>query len=78
MSRQIKPDWRIITTYLVLLAAGIPWYWPEGNNILLLGMPAWVTVAIIVSMIVSILTALILVFYRWPGETDSDEQHEDK
>jgi len=64
MPRQIKPYRRIIAAYLILLAAGIPWYWPEGNTARLFGLPAWVTIAIIVSVLASVLTAFILFYYR--------------
>lgn len=66
--RQLKTDWRIIITYLILLGIGIPWYWPEGNTLTLFGMPAWVTIAIFVSVLASLLTAFLLLTYQWPGE----------
>jgi len=73
VNRQLKPDWRIIFVYLILLILAVPWYWPENDATLLFGMPAWVTIAILVSVLVSIFTAAILLFYRWPGESESDD-----
>jgi len=40
---------------------GIPWYWPEDSKILLLGAPIWVVIAILCSLLASILTAFILI-----------------
>ena len=59
--------------YVLLLTAAIPWYWPSDNHALWLGMPAWVVIAIVVSIAASCLAALILT-RPWPGESvDSDE-----
>jgi hypothetical protein len=55
--------------YLGLLTAGIPWYWPKGEVILWLGMPAWLVTAVAASTAASLLTAVVL-GRRWPGEDD--------
>ena len=55
--------------YLVLLAVGVPWYWPEGVMILWFGLPAWLVTAVAASTGVSLLTAVVL-RRRWPGEDE--------
>jgi len=76
--RQLKTDWRIIITYLILLGIGIPWYWPEENILKIFGMPAWVTIAIVVSVLVSILTAYLLLTYQWSGEEETPTESNDE
>jgi len=46
--------------YIILIAIGIPWYWPQDSRSLILGVPAWVTVAVLCSFLASCLTAYIL------------------
>ena len=58
-------------TYLVLLAVGIPWYWPSDDTTIWLGMPAWVVVAVAASAAMSLFTAWLL-RRRWPGEGHDD------
>ena len=59
---------RVAAVYLVLLALGIPWYWPALDRSMLFGVPAWVVVAVAVSVVASIFTAWV--YSRpWPGET---------
>jgi len=55
--------------YLVLLAIGIPWYWPADNLVIVFGMPGWVIVAIGVSFVASVFTAWLL-RKPWPGEME--------
>ena len=47
--------------YIILVAVGIPWYWPKDSQSLLLGVPIWVIIAIFCSLLASILTAYILI-----------------
>lgn len=54
--------------YALLLAIGIPWYWPADNHSIVLGMPAWVIVAIAASTCASVFTAWLLA-KPWPAET---------
>ena len=63
----------IIFVYLFLLTVAIPWYWPEGINPIILGFPAWVLIAIVVSIITSIFTAFILLRYPWSESIELDE-----
>ena len=46
--------------FLILLALGIPWFWPSGNSVLIYGLPAWVVSAIVVSVLCSAFTAYLL------------------
>lgn len=64
---------RIITVYIILLIIAIPWYWPEDSEWIILGLPAWVTVAILVSLITSIYTAFLLLRYPWNMDIETDE-----
>ena len=54
--------------YLVLIALGVPWYWPQFNHSIVLGVPGWVMVAIVVSFVASVFTAWLL-WQPWPGES---------
>jgi len=60
--------------YLALLAIGIPWYWPDDEFTVVFGMPAWVVVAIVVSIGASIFTAVLL-HEPWPNEDQTDGNH---
>ena len=76
--RQLKTDWRIIVVYLILFSVGIPWYWPENNLSIILGLPAWVTIAIAVSILISVFTAFLLLNFKWPGEENSSLENENE
>ena len=65
-------SWWIWLVYAVLVAAGIPWYWPKEDTRLLLGLPAWTAVAIVVSVLISAFTAWLL-RRPWPDEDEQDE-----
>lgn len=58
--------------YLLLLAAGVPWYWPPGTPTLVLGVPVWVLVAVLFSALASVFTAWLLAA-PWPGEEGADD-----
>ena len=57
-SKYVK--WLIGLIYIVLLAVGVPWYWRSDDKTIWFGFPAWAMVAIIVSFILSCLTAWLL------------------
>ena len=57
-SKYVK--WLIGLIYIVLLAVGVPWYWSSDDKTIWFGFPAWAMVAIIVSFILSCLTAWLL------------------
>jgi len=59
--------------YIFLLVSGIPWYWPKDINLIVLGLPIWVLVAILVSLVTSIFTAFLLLRYSWDSESNLDE-----
>lgn len=46
--------------YAVLLALGIPWYWPAEHAHLSAGFPAWVWVAIAAGFAAAVFTAWCL------------------
>ncbi|MGR9091436.1 MAG: hypothetical protein ACU85U_12725 [Gammaproteobacteria bacterium] len=54
--------------YVLLLAIGIPWYWPADDHRIVLGMPGWVIIAIAASACASIFTAWLLA-KPWPDES---------
>lgn len=74
LPKQAKSAGWITLIYGILLAAGIPWYWPVGHTQRLLGVPAWVAVAIVVSMLTSIFTAWLLLAHPWPGEHETGSE----
>ena len=55
--------------YAVLLLAAVPWYWPAGDETRWGGVPAWVVVAVAVSVAVSVYTAWLL-GGPWPSEEE--------
>lgn len=60
-----------VLVYALLLAIGIPWYWPADNHGIVLGMPAWVVVAIAASACASVFTAWLLA-KPWPAEAEPE------
>ncbi len=62
-----------VLVYAVLLAIGIPWYWPTDNHSIVLGMPTWVVVAIAASTCASVFTAWLLA-KPWPGEAEQERE----
>ena len=57
--------------YAVLIAIGIPWYWPADHTGILFGFPTWVIVAISCSLAASVFTAWLL-STPWAEEQDPD------
>ena len=74
-SGRTRPVWLLPAAYLFLVAIGVPWYWPEGDTTLWLGMPAWLVTALFASLAVSALTAIVL-RRPWPAEMDSPGEEE--
>ncbi len=62
--------------YVCLLLLGIPWYWSKDSNLVLFGMPAWVSIAIAVSLLTSIFTAFILIRYPWHSDKQAQDEDE--
>jgi hypothetical protein len=63
----------IFAVYFILLTVAIPWYWPKDSSLIILGLPAWVFVAILVSFFTSVFTAFLLLRYPWQIEINPDE-----
>jgi hypothetical protein len=63
----------IFFVYVILMTIGIPWYWPQGSHFIVAGLPAWVFVAIVVSLLASIFTAYLLLRYPWNMDVNTDE-----
>jgi hypothetical protein len=61
---------RIIAAYVLLLVLGIPWYWPSGHNVFLLGLPLWVLVSLLVGFAASVLTAWLFLHPSAPDRND--------
>lgn len=59
--------------YFIFLVVGIPWYWPKDSSLVIMGLPAWVFVAILVSFLTSVFTAFLLLRYPWQTEIELDE-----
>ena len=66
----------IVMIYVCLLLSAIPWYWSKDSTLVLLGMPAWVSIAIAVSFLVSVFTAFILIRYPWHSDKQSRDEDE--
>ena len=63
----------IFAVYFILLIIGIPWYWPKDSDMIIMGVPGWVFVAVLVSFFTSVFTAFLLLRYPWQIEVDLDE-----
>lgn len=63
----------ILLAYVFLLILAIPWYWPESSTLVIFGVPAWVLVCIVVSIIASIFTAYLLLSTSWSTDDPFDE-----
>jgi hypothetical protein len=46
--------------YLVLFAASIPWYVPEGAPRIVLGVPHWVLASLAATVAIAIFTAVVV------------------
>ena len=62
-------SWGLPGVYVLLLAVGIPWYWPREAALYWWGIPAWVVIAVGTSGVASIFTACVLA-RAWPGEDE--------
>ena len=60
----------IIGLYLLLLAAGIPWYWSADESRVLFGVPLWVVASLGAAFLISVLTAIVLLRHDLPGDGD--------
>ena len=69
----MKKEVWISIVYFLLLIIAIPWYWPKDTQLLVLGLPVWVFVAILVSVLASIFTAFILLRYPWNMDFDKEK-----
>jgi len=57
-----KPQYWIFSVYLLFLLVGIPWYWPQDNIALLLGIPVWAFISIFIALLSAIFTAWIFLY----------------
>ena len=62
--------WWIWCVYAALTVVGIPWYWPRDDATIVLGLPAWVVVALGVSVAASGFTLWLLLRY-WPPDDEA-------
>ena len=58
---------RYFIIFIVLLAAAVPWYWPDSATGLYAGFPGWVLTAIAVTAVSAVVAAIAL-HKPWPGE----------
>jgi hypothetical protein len=56
----------------LLLVLAVPWYWPADSTLVWFGVPAWVCVAVLVSLAAAVLTAWLM-RRPWPGEDADDD-----
>ncbi|MGB1800279.1 MAG: hypothetical protein ACPHLK_05560 [Gammaproteobacteria bacterium] len=70
----MKRQYWILLVYSLLVVIGIPWYWPKTSDVILFGFPAWVFVAIVVSVCASVFTAFLLLRYPWKIEEETEEE----
>ena len=63
----------VLLIYFLLLVFAIPWYWPESSMMIIFGIPAWVLVSILLSLLVSIFTAYLLLTANWSIDDPFDE-----
>jgi hypothetical protein len=56
--------YKLILTYLFFLVFIVPWYWPTDVNVVYFGFPLWAIISLAVALLVSILTAAILIMHR--------------
>ena len=66
----MKKQYWIITVYVLLIFIGIPWYWPDNTNYIVMGFPLWALISIFVSIFTSFFTAFILLHYAWDKDKD--------
>ncbi len=46
-----------LIVYFLLFGFAIPWYWPRDTQLILFGVPGWVTTSILFSVLISLFTA---------------------
>ena len=69
----MKNKYWVVAFYFILLIIAIPWYWPKDIDLIVMGLPVWVFVAIVVSIITSIFTAFLLIRHPWETDIKDDE-----
>jgi len=69
----MKRHYWIITIYIFLITIGVPWYWPDNTNYIVMGFPLWVLISVLVSISASFFTAFILLRYTWDIDRDANE-----
>lgn len=58
--------WPLVVFFILTIVA-VPWYWPVSNYAVYFGVPGWVALAVLVSLIASIFAAWLL-SKPWPSE----------
>lgn len=72
MARLPRP-YLICSGYLLLFLVAIPWYWPSENETVWLGLPLWVVVTLLASLLISIYTSWLFL-KCWP---ETGEEHDE-
>jgi len=68
---------RYVVCFVLLFAVAIPWWWqfaPETGNQLVLGAPLWFVTSIVGSLVISIVTAVLLVV-AWNSVDSEEDDH---
>jgi hypothetical protein len=50
----------ILFIYVLGVLGVVPWYWPEGESRLIMGIPLWVLVSLLFALFLSAITSLLL------------------
>ena len=66
-------NYKLILTYLLLLILIVPWYWPADINVVYFGFPLWAIISLTAGLLVSILTAVILIIHPVEKPSGDDD-----
>lgn len=62
-----------VVAFLLLLALGIPWYWPADDRSTVAGVPSWVAMAVLCGLLAAVLTAYLL-RRAWPDDEEGSDR----
>ena len=65
--------WLLALGFALHFIAAVPWYWPAHDQETMLGLPRWVVVSIIASVLISCFSAWIFMC-RWPADDEGEPE----